>query len=84
MIGIPCCRDLSRLVAADELARASWTKRLCARIHLLLCRPCRAYCDEIRTIGLAARKRYADDDARKNADEVLARLLAAGPHDPHE
>ena len=74
MIGIPCCRDLSRLVATDELAGASWTRRLCARIHLLLCAPCRGYSEEIHTIGRSARERYAAEDAQKKADELIALL----------
>lgn len=74
MIEIPCCRDLSRLVATDELAGAPLARRLCARIHLLLCRPCRAYRAQIRTIGRLARERYAADDAQRKADELIALL----------
>lgn len=74
MIEIPCCRDLARLVATDELAGAPRWRRLCARIHLLLCRPCRTYRAQILAIGRLARERYAADDAQPKADELVALL----------
>lgn len=49
------CRDVSRLVASDELSSAGAILRLRARFHLLICRECRRYANQLRIIGAAAR-----------------------------
>ena len=49
------CKEVSRLVASDELASAGVILRLRARFHLLICRECRRYADQLRIIGTTAR-----------------------------
>ena len=49
------CKEVSRLVASDELAGVGVIKRLRARFHLLICRECRRYAEQMRIIGTAAR-----------------------------
>jgi hypothetical protein len=49
------CREVSRLVSSDELATVGAVKRLRARFHLLICRECRRYAEQLRIIGAAAR-----------------------------
>jgi len=58
-------------VASDELASAGAILRLRVRFHLLICRECRRYADQLRIIGNVAR-----DVTRSLAidTEVLARL----------
>ena len=49
------CKEVSRLVSSGELETAGSVKRLRARFHLLICRECRRYAEQIRIIGTAAR-----------------------------
>ena len=49
------CKEVSRLVSSGELEIAGAIKRLRARFHLLMCRECRRYADQLRIIGIAAR-----------------------------
>lgn len=72
MIGVPCCREMTRLVCTEELARAPWYRRACARLHLLVCRDCRAYCTQMRRIGQTARELYPC--ASEDADALLEAL----------
>ena len=53
------CKELSDLVAGDRLPRESWGIRLAVRFHLLLCRHCRNYVMQLRTIGAEARRRWS-------------------------
>ena len=50
------CKEVSRIVASDELETLGVIKRLRMRFHLLICRECRRYAEQIRTIGAAARE----------------------------
>lgn len=54
--------------------RAPWGKRVCARLHLLLCRNCRAYCAQTRAIGRTVRERYAGGDSDRSADALIELL----------
>jgi hypothetical protein len=49
------CKEVSRIVASDELASLGVMKRLRTRMHLLICRECRRYAEQLRIIGAAAR-----------------------------
>lgn len=71
MIGMPACKDVAQLVASDELTRQSWYKRLGVAMHLLMCRHCRAYAQQIRAIGRSARDLYANSGAEARVDELL-------------
>ncbi len=51
------CKEVSRLVSSDELESVGAVKRFRARLHLLLCRECRRYAEQLRIIGTAAREK---------------------------
>ena len=77
------CKEVSRSIASDELAGASWTRRLGVRFHLLMCRHCRRYEAQLRAIGVTARRlfdRLADGD-QATLEGLEKRILAsyAGP-----
>lgn len=57
---MPTCKEISRAVASDELATASWKKRLAAKLHLLMCRHCRRYARQMQRIGEAAKDVFID------------------------
>ncbi|HSL83294.1 MAG TPA: anti-sigma factor [Thermoanaerobaculia bacterium] len=54
------CREVSRAVAADELERAGFWKRLGVSFHLLMCRHCRRYSDQLGAIGRTARELFRE------------------------
>ncbi len=65
------CREVASLIASDGLEGAWWGRRLGVRLHLLMCRHCRRYAEQLRAIGAGARKhwgRQAEDS------ETLQRL----------
>ena len=51
------CKEVSHLVSSDELESVGAVKRFRARLHLLLCRECRRYAEQLRIIGTAAREK---------------------------
>lgn len=69
------CREVSELVGTDRLATASLRERIGVRMHLMMCRHCRAYARSLRRIAEASRRLAATvlppvDEVR--ASEVLA------------
>ncbi len=65
------CREVTRLVASDQLQTAGWRTRLAVRMHLFMCHHCRRYVEQLRAIGRAAR-RLADGGAE---DDVAVRRV---------
>ncbi len=49
------CKQVTRVVARGELEEAPWRTRLAIRMHLMMCRHCRRYVDQLRRIGEALR-----------------------------
>ena len=76
------CREVSQTIASDGLASAGWRKRLAVRIHLLGCRHCRRYADQIRAIGAMARQhlsgRAIDSGARERLRQSILDWLPGG------
>ena len=80
------CREVSRLIASDELADAEWSDRALVRLHLLMCRHCRGYAAQLRAIGAASRERWdlgVPDRAafEKLQSSILERCLDASDED---
>ena len=48
------CHDVSTLVATGELSEAPLVRRLSVRMHLAMCRHCRAFRRQVETIACAA------------------------------
>ncbi len=49
------CRNVTHLVATDQIEEAGWWVRLSFRLHIAMCRHCRRYVAQIKAIGEAAR-----------------------------
>ncbi len=49
------CKEVTQLVASDELHQAGWWRRMSVRIQLLMCHNCLRYVAQLRAIGTAAR-----------------------------
>ena len=71
MIGMPACKEVAQLVASDELTRQPWHKRLGVGMHLLMCRHCRAYAEQMRAIGRSVRDLYSNSGTEARVDELL-------------
>jgi len=69
------CREVTRIVASDELAEAPRARRLAIRFHHLICRYCRRYASQLRALGEAARKMWGpgsrDPDSISRLEHVL-------------
>ncbi len=73
---MPTCRELARMVASDELRRASWRRRLGMRLHFMKCPPCRRYAAQIRALGAAMRNLLSRQQAdRETLDRMEAMIL---------
>ena len=82
------CKDVTRKIASDEFAEAGWKERLAVRFHLLLCRHCRGYAAQLRSIGAAARdllgSRSQDPSALERLERQILERSLGGPKDPTE
>lgn len=73
------CREVSRAVAADELERAGYWKRFGVRFHLLMCRRCRRYSEQLRAIGRTARELFREAPAdQATVDRLREAILRRG------
>ncbi len=68
------CKEVTRIVASDELAGAGWRRRQGIRLHLFFCRHCRRYAAQLRAIGQSARKLL---DFGSEEPEAIRRLERA-------
>ena len=78
------CKDISQLIAAGEAVDLGCLKRLELKVHLLICRHCRTYARQIRTLGTAARRLTGmsePTEAQLQAleDQICARICNDGP-----
>jgi predicted anti-sigma-YlaC factor YlaD len=49
------CKDVSTLVSAGALADAPLMRRLAVRVHVTMCRHCRAFRRQVESVARAAR-----------------------------
>jgi predicted anti-sigma-YlaC factor YlaD len=79
---MPTCREVTRLLASDQLERAALTKRILTRLHLMMCDGCRRYARELEGLGEMAREalRAPLDPTRLAALElaILERAASGG------
>ncbi len=52
------CKEVADLIASESLVRAGLRQRALVRLHLLICRDCPGYAQQLRAIGLAGRARW--------------------------
>jgi hypothetical protein len=53
---MPTCRDITRQTTAFDEGGLSWRERLAFRLHILMCRHCSRYLEQMRQM----RRRTAD------------------------
>jgi predicted anti-sigma-YlaC factor YlaD len=57
---MPSCKEVTAVVASDDLLRRPWRERLAIRLHLLMCRHCRRYVEQLAAIASAVRALYRE------------------------
>lgn len=70
---------MTRVFASDELEDAGFLRRMTVRLHLLRCRHCREYVEQLRAIGSAVKRFFLDDeeephDVHRLEDEILGHV----------
>lgn len=78
------CKEVTRMVATDDLERAGWSTRLRARMHLLMCAHCRRYAHQLQAIAdrvraLADGGVTQDADALRALEDDITRTVTRGP-----
>lgn len=68
------CREVVELLGTDAWRTAPLVKRLSLRLHLMMCRHCRAYRRALRRLGEGARALFRE--AARDREQV-ERLVAA-------
>jgi len=69
------CKQVTTLVARDDLADAGPWLRMKIRLHLMMCRHCAKYAAQIRTIGVKARERFRLTEEPTDIDDLQRRIL---------
>lgn len=74
------CREVTHVVARGELEGTPWRTRLAIRMHLLMCRHCKRYVNQLRRIGDALRTCFVSEavDPGRLAQLETAVLVRAG------
>ena len=67
---MPNCKEVSKIIAGDELEGVGLGKRLSVWFHLLMCKYCRRYSRQIRAVGEVTRALHA----RRPTPEEAAKL----------
>ena len=79
-----CCKDITQELASDGFREASLWKRLTVRFHLLMCRHCRRYALQLRTIGEIARDLWGPQSEDPSTLEGLKREILETTRRDHE
>ena len=69
------CREVEQKVGSGEIGSAGFMERFAVRLHLMMCRHCRAYARQIRAIGEAARDVFGSSPAPKALSELKDRIM---------
>jgi hypothetical protein len=69
------CKQVTTMVAGDELADAGSWLRLKVRLHLMMCRHCSRYVAQLRTIGDKARENFGAPSDRNDHQDLQQRIL---------
>ncbi len=78
------CKQVTTMVASDELADAGPWLRLKIRLHLMMCRHCSRYAAQIHAIGVKARERFHPAEERSRVEDLQQRILDSANKSKHE
>jgi len=69
------CKQVTTMVASDDLTDAGRWLRLKIRLHLMMCRHCARYAAQIHAIGVKARERFHPSEERSDVEDLQKRIL---------
>ena len=69
------CKQVTAMLAGDELTDAGPWLRLKIRLHLMMCRHCTRYAAQIRAIGARVRERFHSREERAGLEALGRRIL---------
>jgi hypothetical protein len=79
------CKDLSRLVASDGIEEFGFMQRMELRFHLFMCKHCRNYVAQIRSLGQGARdlasESEPDPDQLQKLEKHICDEICNGHHE---
>lgn len=72
------CKEVSTLMSTGSLDDASWRVRLAVRLHLSMCRHCRAFKRQLEALATAARTLSAsrETELRQDFEATLSERLS--------
>ena len=79
------CKDVSTLISTGQLAEAPLLRRISVRVHLAMCRPCRAFLRQIQAVARSARSAATVVEAEPSAEfesRMTERLRRRGGSPP--
>lgn len=77
------CREVTHLIASEEIARTGLLTRIGLRVHLMMCRYCRRYARQVGLMGAVARQLWgAGVDDPAELEKLEAQILAASQKTP--
>ena len=69
------CKQVTKMVASDDLVDAGPWLRLKIRLHLMMCRHCARYAAQIRAIGAKTCEQFHPSEQRSHAEDLQQRIL---------
>ena len=70
------CKEVTKLLMAEQLQEQSWWKRMEVRVHLAMCRFCSRLARQVNQLRLAARGMSEQEEADSNFEDRLIRRLS--------
>jgi hypothetical protein len=70
------CKGVAKLLSSDELSGQPWWKRAEVRLHLLMCKYCSRFAQQIEQLRLAARRAPDPADVDSDLEERIIRRLS--------
>ena len=71
------CKETAHAVSTEDVVPVGWRQRLAVRLHLMMCRHCRRYAQQMQAMGNAARDVFQHppkDPSSPENPENLAKL----------
>lgn len=69
------CKNISKLLASDQLARQRWWTRMEVRMHLAMCDFCSRFARQLAQLRSGVRQVHEEDDADADLEaRVIKRL----------
>ena len=75
------CKQVTTMVANDDLADAGLWVRLQVRLHLWMCRHCAGYAAQMRQLGVKLREQFRHEDDMIDIKRLERQILDAARSD---